>query len=182
MKRVPYILLGMLVGIALTISAGAYAANSGLIGKKITAEVPIVLDGKKISEKGSVAGGTTLLPVRSLAGLFGADVKYTDGTVYLTSTEVGGAAVPEATTSPTAANQLTEEELKKKIADLDSRIEMALLTYNETQEVIDRMSTDPNAEKEVERLQGFNDQTKASIEELQKEKADLEAQLKALQQ
>ncbi|RUS47569.1 hypothetical protein [Cohnella sp. AR92] len=180
MKRIPTFLLGAVVGVALTVSASTYAASAGLIGKKITSEVPIVLDGKKLSEKGSVAEGTTLLPVRSLAGAFQAGVEFKDGTVYLTtssaSTEGGASALDDE------AKQGKIALLNQQIQEISERIAAAQASYDETQKTIENAKAYPELADFVEITTKNNEKTKATIDQLEAEKATIEAQLKALQQ
>lgn len=185
MKKLSYIFLGILIGIVLTASAGAYASTKGLVGKKIASEVPIIFNGEVVTTKGSVADGTTLLPVRAIADLFDAKTEYKGGKVFLTTEQSTSSTVEHPATTPTTPDstgpKLSESQIREKLEELDGRITMAKDSLKEAQEVIDRMSSDPKAAPTVEITKRNNKIVQDAIDQLEKEKADLETQLKALQ-
>jgi hypothetical protein len=170
MKKFSYILLGFIVGIVFTASAGTYAASIGLIGKKITAEVPIVLNGEKLSEVGSVAEGTTLLPVRSLAGVFEAEVEFKNGTVYLNKNEGSGANVSQEgwIDSPVINVQFTGQSVE----ELEAGIKSLEATISESEYLLSQPNTLSDADKV---------KVQQALEKYKQQKADLEAKLQALQ-
>lgn len=176
MRRLSYIFLGTLIGIALTAAGGAYAASSGLIGKKITGEVAIVLNGQQVAERGSVAEGTTLLPVRSMAELFGVTTEYKDGKVYLTKEEGDSRMTDTQNHTPTHTDNTGAQEPEGPQTQKpdQSVIQKDINNLNKTIEVFKySLENDPLSKEGKENV------TK-SIQELEQQKADLEAQLQAL--
>ncbi|WP_159882781.1 hypothetical protein [Paenibacillus puerhi] len=67
MKRWSYISLGIIIGIAgsITVSAGAENIQT-LVGKKIDGEFPVTLNGKILESSAGVIEGTSYLPVRAI--------------------------------------------------------------------------------------------------------------------
>jgi hypothetical protein len=83
MKRISYIFLGILIGVMLTASVGAYAATKGFIGKKISAEYEVYLDGETTHNVGIAVDGKSYLPVRWMADTSGMGVDFKENKIYL---------------------------------------------------------------------------------------------------
>ena len=188
MRKLSYIFLGALIGVALTIGGGAFAASTGLVGKKIVSEVPIIFNGQQIAAQGSVADGTTLLPVRSMSELFGATTEYKDGKVYLTK-EGDSGVIDTPTPSDSAGGQdqsgsqtqqLTAEEIQKQLDDINKSIENNNDIVEFSQKQIDALK-EQGQEDSIPAFQNALDVSKSALEKLQQQKADLEAQLRAMQ-
>jgi len=188
-RKISYIFLGALIGIALTIGGSAFAASAGLLGQKITGQVPIIYNGEQISASGYVADGTTLLPVRSIASILGINAEYKDGTVYLTKEGDSGVTETPTPTDSTSGQdqtgaqvlQLTAEQIQKQLDDVNHDLPLAENAYKSAQEVYDAFKNDPKSADQLPLFEKALETSKAGLEKLQKEKADLEAQLKALQ-
>lgn len=74
--KVAYIAGGIVIGIVFSTSAGAFADQvKSLVGKKVTGEYTIVVDGKKLSDKGAVIDSKANVPARALSEALGANVK-----------------------------------------------------------------------------------------------------------
>ena len=205
MKKLAYITLGVLIGVALTVSVGAYAASTGFVGKKITSEVPIILNGKQVADRGAVVDGKTLLPVRTLAGLIGVNVQFSGGKVVLTKSEESPSTTSPGTTTPTPtptpstspaaplpspATPTEVDKLKAEIAKLDAQLRQLENQYMEIVRQGFALATEsvehPERENDIRERRQVLDAQSAEIKEqvnsLQQQKAALEAQLQALQQ
>jgi hypothetical protein len=71
------IVLGMLIGIGLSLGFTAYADDIvSLIGKKVEGSFPLLINNIRADKDVLVIDGTSYLPVRSAAALFGYDVSF----------------------------------------------------------------------------------------------------------
>jgi peptidoglycan hydrolase CwlO-like protein len=205
MKKLAYITLGVLIGVALTVSVGAYAASTGFVGKKITSEVPIILNGKQVADRGAVVDGKTLLPVRTLAGLIGVNVQFSGGKVVLTKSEESpsttspGTTTPAPTTnpspvtpspSPSPATPITGEgdKLKAEIANIDAQLWNLTSQLNNIRNQVAALrakginSSNPQEiQSQINDLESQGRRLVEQIDSLEQQKAALESQLQALQ-
>lgn len=81
--RVKYLLIGLIVGVAMTISFSAIADGVSKIGKKIDAEYVVKLDGAELDVKAISMEGTSYAPVRAIGEALGLDVDFVEGEVLL---------------------------------------------------------------------------------------------------
>src|ERR1700730_15033832 len=71
------IVLGMLIGIGLSLGVTAYADDIvSLIGKKVDGSFPLIINNVRADKDVLVIDSTSYLPVRSAAALFGYDVSF----------------------------------------------------------------------------------------------------------
>lgn len=88
MKKIIHIATAFFLGIIVTASSGTvFAEIQSLIGKKVTGEMDVIVNGEKLQDKGAVIEGRTNVPVRALANSLGADIKVNGDTVTVTTTE-----------------------------------------------------------------------------------------------
>lgn len=73
MKR---ILIGVLIGMLISVPIYSIANSVSLVGKRIETEVNVRLNGKLLETKAIAIEGTSYLPVRSISENLGLDVKY----------------------------------------------------------------------------------------------------------
>lgn len=84
--KVAYIAGGIILGIVFSTTSGAFADQvKSLVGKKVTGEFTIVVDGKKLSDKGAVIDSKANVPARALSESLGAEVKVEGKTIIVTS-------------------------------------------------------------------------------------------------
>lgn len=88
LSKVSHLLLGVVIGVGLTASAGAYAASATKIGKKVAGEIAVFLNGKEAPTKAIVVDGTSYLPVRWTAEAAGLGLEVKGKDVYLTKKEI----------------------------------------------------------------------------------------------
>lgn len=90
---------GMLVGAALMVSVSAAADSLSLIGKKVTSETEVYLDGQ-LFDTAPVINGTSLAPLRKAYEAAGYTVEYRDKKVYLQSRTKEEEPVSDGTATP----------------------------------------------------------------------------------
>lgn len=126
MKKAAYMVGGILIGIVLASSTGAFADSvKSLIGKKVTGEYTVVVNGEKIADKGAVIDGRANVPVRGISEALGADIKVSGKTITVTTSEPAGTddAVPEQPKTATAGNKYagsTKESLQELKASIET--------------------------------------------------------------
>ncbi|OPG98614.1 copper amine oxidase [Chryseobacterium mucoviscidosis] len=106
MKKVAYIAGGILIGVVLSTAGGAFADTvKSMVGKKVTGEYTVIVDGKKLSDKGAVIDSRANVPARALSDALGADVQVSGKTITITSEGEGTSTVvtDSSSTTPTTS-------------------------------------------------------------------------------
>jgi hypothetical protein len=86
MKKTAYVVGGVLLGFVLATTTRAFADSvKSLIGKTVTGEYTVVVNGEKIADKGAVIDGRANVPVRGISEALGADIKVSDKTITITT-------------------------------------------------------------------------------------------------
>ncbi|WFR64211.1 copper amine oxidase [Paenibacillus amylolyticus] len=122
--KVAYIAGGIIIGIVFSTSTGAFADQvKSLVGKKVTGEYTIVVNGNKLSDKGAVIDSRANVPARALSEALGAEVKVDGRTISITSQDessspgAGGSNVSnpssQATNKYIGGTKKSLEELKE---------------------------------------------------------------------
>jgi hypothetical protein len=165
MKKIPYIFFGIAIGIMLTVSVGAYAATKGYIGKKITAEIPVYVDGQEIPEVAVVVDGKSFLPVRKTAEAADLGLELKDGKIYLETKkgikEAGAGSVDGSINIKLIEVEHEIEGIKQLIRPLETAFER------------EDLMSDLEKEKKGEQLRDL----KAKLAELETRKTTLEVQV-----
>ncbi|NUU73813.1 stalk domain-containing protein [Paenibacillus xylanilyticus] len=105
MKKVAYVIGGVLIGFVLSTSAGAFAETvKSMVGKKVTGEYSVIVDGKALSDKGAIIDGKANVPVRAISEALGADIKVSGKTITVTTDETESVG-NNATTSTASENK-----------------------------------------------------------------------------
>ncbi|MEI2280682.1 stalk domain-containing protein [Paenibacillus polysaccharolyticus] len=121
MKKVAYIAGGILIGFVLSSSAGAFADSAkSLVGKKVSGEYTVVVNGQKLTDKGAIIDGKANVPVRGISEALGADIKVSGKTITVNTSDT-------TTEAPTveASNQYTgmsKESIEQSLNVLKTRI------------------------------------------------------------
>ncbi|MCG7383411.1 stalk domain-containing protein [Paenibacillus sp. ACRRY] len=122
MKKVAYIAGGILIGFVLSTSAGAFADSvKSLVGKKVSGEYTVIVDGQKLADKGAIIDGKANVPVRGISEALGADIKVSGKTITVTTTDVQQTASPEATAENKYSGR-SAESLQETLSILKDRI------------------------------------------------------------
>ncbi|WFR60877.1 copper amine oxidase [Paenibacillus amylolyticus] len=122
--KVAYIAGGIIIGVVFSTSAGAFADTvKSMVGKKVTGEYTIVVDGKKLSDKGAVIDSRANVPARALSDALGADVTVSGKTITITSQGEDSTIGSETSTPVATSNKYTGqsksslEEQKRVLLD-----------------------------------------------------------------
>lgn len=86
MKKSLYVLGGVLIGVVVATSSSAMADGvKSLIGKKVTGEYTITVNGEKLTDKGAIIDGKANVPVRAISESLGAEIKVSGKTITVTT-------------------------------------------------------------------------------------------------
>ncbi|BFH60754.1 stalk domain-containing protein [Paenibacillus azoreducens] len=122
MKKWMYLVIGLVIGVVAATSSSALAAQvKGLVGQKVTDEYTVVVNGKKLSDKGAVINGRTNAPVRALSDALGVDLKVDGKTINIST----GTASNEAANVPQSNNKYigdSKESLERNKNSLENNI------------------------------------------------------------
>lgn len=153
MKKVAYIAGGILIGFVLSTSAGAFADSvKSLVGKKVSGEYTVIVNGEKLADRGAIIDGKANVPVRGISEALGADIKVSGKTINVTTieSESPAATIENKYSGRTAAsiqesltilqdrilapNLKEREEVASELAKLkESNADAALIKERETQ-------------------------------------------------
>jgi len=117
---------------AMAVSAQAYGDEiASAVGKKVTSTMKLVIDGQQAAKDVIIIEGTSYLPVRVSAELFGYDVEYENRTVYLNKKEEPKQEPEEQPDKEPVFDipgqeLISTEDLDKEIARLEGLAEMYL--------------------------------------------------------
>lgn len=88
MKKWAYLIGGIVIGAMVATTGSALAEQvKSMIGKKVTGELSIVVNGKALQDKGAVIDGKTNVPVRSFSQALGVSVDVQGNKIVVTSNE-----------------------------------------------------------------------------------------------
>ncbi|CAM3887325.1 hypothetical protein COLU111180_12655 [Cohnella lubricantis] len=184
MKKLSYILLGVLLGVAITASAGAYAASSGLIGSKVAGMKEVKLNGKSVGQA-AIINNSSYLPVRAISEAMRLNIDLSGGVIGLNS------STPDFVQDPTIEEaRLNDLQTKREIilrqinspifvSDLDTWRKAVPYYQNELLTAADFQKADLEAKlaDAQKNLQDFE----AKLADLQAQLAEIDAQIAALQ-
>lgn len=126
-----------LAGFTIAFALGIFIANVGgdvsaqvksLIGKKVTGEYSIVVNGKTLSDKGAIIDGRANVPIRSLADSIGADIKVEGKTIVVSTEEIGS-------TDKVVLIDGIQYVTKPELLNLKKHLEDNLITYQKNLEI-----------------------------------------------
>ncbi|WP_315370862.1 copper amine oxidase [Paenibacillus xylanexedens] len=179
MKKVAYIAMGFLLGIVFMTAGAAFADQvKSLIGKKVTGEYTVIVNGSKLSDKGAVIDSKANVPARTLSEALGADVSVNGKVITITSVE-GSNETNESSPSDTTTSQTNKYigGTKSSLNQLkDSTVNNVIAPLKKARE------TTASALEELEAI-GNEDAAKVSeqrLSEYDSEIAKYEAELKLI--
>lgn len=171
MKKLGYVLLGVMAGIFLSITVSVSAEQISMIGKKVDDQAVIVMDGNELSIPAIILEGTSYAPVRAIGEAVGKEVGWTEGKITLDS----------KTTDELKA------QMEKNIADMQKRSE-DILRKQEVRKQIDELgkANEPlgNVMLAFEKHDGYlyAENRTVTEEEYQKAKDQFETNLKLIKE
>jgi len=121
MKKPAYVIGGVLIGFVLATTTSAFADTvKSMIGKKVTGEYTVIVNGQKLSEKGAIIDGKANVPVRAISDSLGADIKVSGKTITVTTTEStdlsdGSVSIPPVNNKYAGYSKQALEEVKISI-------------------------------------------------------------------
>ncbi|WP_138756539.1 hypothetical protein [Paenibacillus sinopodophylli] len=119
MKKVYYVITGIVVGVVLSVGTSAYATEiSALVGKKIQSEWTVTLDGTQI-DNAIIVDGKSYAPVRSISEAVGLEVGFQGKNVILNTKKAGGDVLTK-----TESLEMSIEATKSDIKFYQSFLEM----------------------------------------------------------
>ncbi|WP_431785752.1 stalk domain-containing protein [Paenibacillus lactis] len=122
MKKSVYVVGGMLIGFVLATSTGAFAESvKSLIGKKVTGEYTVIVNGEKIADKGAIIDGRANVPVRGISEALEADIKVSGKTITVTTSESETTDI--SPTKPTTSGNKYAGSSKESLEELKQSIE-----------------------------------------------------------
>jgi len=196
--------LGILIGILASAASGAIAAVGDKIEATITKYIYVVNGEKKtVDVDPIVIQGTSYLPTRALANLLGYDVTYKaetspDGvaTIELSKTMdslliemeylLGQEEIASMEQVETADPAIEEKSIEEQIAEIDEQIaeiDEQIANYIKFRD-LQRYVLDSEHVREIDKQKALEVQAgyDAKIAELERQKAELEAQLKEIEE
>lgn len=76
MKKVGYLVIGLLAGSILSTTAGAVTAQvKSLVGVKVAAEYTVTMNGQQLADKAVIVNNKAMVPLRAVSETMGAGVK-----------------------------------------------------------------------------------------------------------
>jgi hypothetical protein len=172
MGNMKKIIAGILIGISLSLGVTAYADNIvSLIGKKVDGSFPLIINNVRADKDVLVIDGTSYLPVRSAAALFGYDVSFNaDLMVVLNkkteavikkptedavkqpsatpapiSTSIPSAShVPTVSTEPAVSKAEIADKIKINIIGMNSQISIVTEEIKIKEVLLDSIQNDTN--------------------------------------
>lgn len=162
MKKLGYIAIGIMIGSVLSFGVGAAADSISLVGKKISGETDVLVDGVKLGTA-IIVNGSSYAPVRVISEAAGFDVGFVDKKVVL-GTAKEEVVKPVETVD---ANKVRIEEIKKRGREIDDRgAQIHLIGLSQAATLTEQEKTNLSAELAA---------LKAEAAELKKELAELES-------
>lgn len=180
MKKWLSISAAFLLGVVVTLSAGDVSAQvKSLIGKKVTGEYTVIVNGKTLEDKGAVIDGRTNAPVRALSDALGADIQVSGKTINITTSEgsqsnegVGNETAGAAPAGSSGSSNKYIGGSKDSLETLKSSIEINRIkpTAEERKKIAEQLTR-------LESSEG-GELTKLTIEGLKKDLAEYDEILK----
>lgn len=191
MKKWTYLLSGVVIGAIIATSSSAFAAQvKSLVGKKVTGEYTVIVDGKTLSDKGAVIDSKANVPVRALSEALGADVQVSGKTISITSTD--GPVTTSDSSSGSSAGGSTDSTQNKYMGGTKESLLNAKESYQKNilepakeslkrQENLLSLATAAQDDKAIANIQAEINRLNADIEKYTKEVQQIDEALAALE-
>lgn len=172
-------IIGALAGAALMFGIQAGASDL-LTGSKVAGTKDVTFNGKTIGHA-AIINNSSYLPVRALADAAALKIDLSGGTINLSSEQqLSDPAASTGSAPGQVQPSLTADQIKARIDEIDKQLDYAESTVSSVQTMIDALISQGRSD-DVAQWQKTLDENKDAIPKLQQQKADLEAQLEALQ-
>lgn len=125
MKKWASLFGAFILGVVMASNAGTVAAKvNSLIGKKVTAELSVVVNGKELADKGAVVEGRTNAPVRAIAEAIGGEVVLEGNKVTITTSKTTSSSTSDSKEDLLAKKEKLEAIINSLDADLKKAQDM----------------------------------------------------------
>lgn len=142
MKKLLSVTAAFVLGVIVTLSSGeAYAQVASLIGKKVSGEVSVVVDGKTLTAKGAVIEGVTNVPVRALSDAIGADIIVEGKNVIITTQDTSSNNVVSID-----GKYYTKYELLNKKTALEDKLKLLIENGEQKKAEYDKLVSEDKLE------------------------------------
>lgn len=160
-------IIGGIVGLALGISANAYADDlQSLVGMKVEGQTAIYMDGEPL-DTAIIVDGTSYAPARKMAEASGNDVEFKEDGIYLESKEPVELTIPQQIAKIDLDIQFANNEIARLNSVIERNTPNLSSKYTEYKTV---------AQSNIDKANGAIKAQQSKIADLQAKKAELEAQ------
>ncbi|EJW17004.1 copper amine oxidase [Paenibacillus alvei] len=98
MKKWAYLVSGIVIGSLIATAGSAFADQiKSIVGKKVTGEYTVIVNGKELQDKGAVIDGKTNVPVRGVSQALGAEIRVEGKKILVTSKQAASATAGGST-------------------------------------------------------------------------------------
>lgn len=131
MRKSFHMALGIVIGVALTISASAAADGlKSLVGKQIDGEFTVTLNGEELAVKAGTIEGTSYLPVRAVSEALNLEVGFNNDT-GISLTKKGADKVSTITPRANEVGTLTDKKFEgMSVAEWDGQEYFSLYDFS----------------------------------------------------
>lgn len=130
MKKWSYLLSGVVIGAVVATSSSAFAAQvKSLVGKKVTGEYTVVVDGKTLNDKGAIIDSKANVPVRALSEALGAEVGVSGKTITISSQDENTSTAEGQSSTNSPANKYSGMS-KQSLESIKSNLEDNIIKPN----------------------------------------------------
>lgn len=120
MRKIVIGAASFVAGVLMTASLTAYGADISKVGKRITGEYSVSVNGSKLAQKAVAVDGTTYAPLRAIGESLGYDVTFQNKQVQFTKKE--GEDLADTTTPATTETSTTPtKNIQEQIAELEKK-------------------------------------------------------------
>ena len=168
MKRLGYILIGMVVGAALSFSASVYGAEALLIGKQVQGQTTLYDNGMAL-DIAIIVDGKSYAPVRSIAESSGKKVSFEEGGIYLDTVDAADVESAAVEAVPDEENASAEQDtgpVARPAADIERDIRQTERNLRFVERLLANPSIDP---EKAERLKEKQAEYESKLVELKSE-------------
>lgn len=175
MKNHSRLIVGIIIGVALSVSSTALAETFSVVGKKIEGEFPVTVNGTKLTTNAGVIEGTSYLPVRVISESLGL-------TVSFDSKEGIALKSDESTVTPAEAPSATAIMINSELEALRSRITSINKEIESYKSKLDKeKSLEKPDSQSISILEQIISECEKAIATKEAQITELEARLKELQ-
>lgn len=163
MKKLGYIAIGIMIGSVLSFGVGAAADSISLVGKKISGETDVLVNGAKLGTA-IIVNGASYAPVRVIGEAAGFDVGFVNKKVVLGTPKEEVTKPVETPVTDVKKDRIAE--INKRGSAIDDRYrEIVMIGFQQEATLTEKEKADYTAEIAA---------LKAEAESLKKELAELE--------